>query len=142
VWRVLMSPVAAAHWLPNHEGWIDAPPAAFSAMTPLRFRSRLNRLPVNAEVCLLEARPGRARVQLRLGLFTFGARFAIAREPGMPGAARVGLVASFANEVPMVSGSLDRFAVRALASHLAEQTLAALAQQAEQEAARDERAND
>jgi hypothetical protein len=133
-----MSPAEAAHWLPNHEGWIDAPPPAFVPLCPLRFRSRMNRLPVNAEARLLEARPGRARVQLRLGLFAFEARFAIGREPGDGAASRVGLVASFANEVPVVSNSLDRFAVRSLASQLAEQTLAALAQHAEQvEAATD-----
>ena len=131
VWRVLMSPAAAAHWLPNHEGWIDAPPPVFVPLCPLRFRSRMNRLPVNAEARLLEARPGRARVQLRLGLFAFEARFAIGREAGDGGGSRVGLVASFANEVPVVSNSLDRFAVKRLASQLAEQTLAALAQQAE-----------
>jgi len=128
-----MSPAAAAQWLPNHEGWIDAPPAVFVLMSPLRFRSRLNRLPVNGEARLIEARPGRARVRLRLGLFALEARFAIGREPGAAGATRVGLVASFENEVPVVSNSLDRFAVKKLASQLAEQVLAALAKQAEQE---------
>ncbi len=124
---MLLRPVAAARWLPNHDGWIDAPPEAFSREDKLRFRSRLRRVPVVGEMRMLEMMPGRLRMSVRLGLFAFEARFSLCPEPDVAGATRIGLVLTIANEIAVVSGTLDRFAVRRLASELAEQTLAALA---------------
>jgi hypothetical protein len=132
VWRALLRPSASARWLPNHEGWIDAPPEAFTAENRLRFRSRLRRLPVTGELRVTEVTPGRVRAHLRLGLFAFDARFSLGPAPGVAGATRIGLVLTIANQISVVSGTLDRFAVRKLASELAEQTLAALASYAEE----------
>ena len=126
VWRVLSDPATAARWLPSFEGWISAPPLALTTLSSLRFRSRLHRVPVAAELRVLEVTPGRIRAQFRLGLFAFTARFSLVPEPGVEGATRIGLVVSITNQIAVVSGSLDRFAVRKLASELAEHTLAAI----------------
>jgi hypothetical protein len=96
-----------------------------------RFQSRLKGVPVSAELRVLEVGHGRLRASLRIGLLSFEARFAIGPEAGSDGHTRVGLVITLANELPVVSGSLDRFAVRQLASELAEQMLAALTAEAE-----------
>ena len=76
---------------------------------------------------MLEALPGRSlKSRMRLGLFAFDESFTLRREPGVDGVIRIGLALSLANQVAVVSGSLDRFAVRRLASEIAEQTLSAL----------------
>lgn len=124
-------PACAALWLPHHEGWVDAPPKSFELDRGLRFRSRLRRLPVSGELRVLEVSPGRVRLRLRIGLLAFEARFSVGAEPGARGAARIGLVLTLANQVALVGGSLDRFAVRRIASELAETTLAAIASVAE-----------
>jgi hypothetical protein len=129
VLRALTHSIALARWLPNHEGWIDGPPELVEEASHLRFRSRLNRIPVSAEARVLELRADLVRLRVRLGLFAFDARFAIRR--GSAQAARIGLAVSLAGEVPVVSGSLDRIAARKLASQLAEQMLAALVAEAE-----------
>jgi len=132
VWRALLCPSAAAHWLPCHEGWIDPPPEALAPHDALRFRARLGRLPVTGELRVLEVEAGRVRTHVRVGLFAFEARFSLRRESGIDRATRIGLVLTLANRVALVSGSLDRFAVRKLASELAEQALGALTRQAEE----------
>jgi hypothetical protein len=130
---VLRVPTCAALWLPHHEGWVDGPPKSFDPERSLRFRSRLRHLPVSGELRVLELTPGRVRLRLRIGLLAFDARFSVGAEPCVPGAARIGLVLTLANEVALVGGSLDRFAVRKLASEIAETTLAAIAAVAEDE---------
>jgi hypothetical protein len=122
---------AAARWLPGHSGWIEVPPAVFTSLSVGRFQSQLKGVPVSAEVHFREIGHGRARARLRIGLLSFEARFAVGPEAGTDGTTRIGLSISIANELPVVSGSLDRFAVRQLASGLAEQMLAALTQEAE-----------
>ncbi len=131
---MLRVPACAALWLPHHEGWVDAPPKAFELERGLRFRSRLRHLPVSGELRVLEVSPGRVRLRLRIGLLGFDARFSVGAEPGALGTARIGLVLTLANEVALVGGSLDRFAVRKIASEIAETTLAAIAAVAEDEA--------
>jgi hypothetical protein len=126
-----MRPETAAHWLPSFEGWVEPPPFACAPGCALRFRTRLRRLPARGELRVLEVTPGRVRLQLRLGLFGLDARVSLGPEPGVERATRIGLVITIANEVALVSGSLDRFEVRKLASAIAEQTLAQLASYAE-----------
>ena len=129
-----MSPASAASWLPNHEGWIEAPPQTFSEQSTLRFRSRLRGIPVTGELRLLAAAPGRVHAHVRLGLLSFDARFSLGAEPRTQDSTRIGLVLTLANQIAVVGGNLDRFAVRKLASELAEQTLAALTACAEESA--------
>ena len=132
VWRVLSDPVSAEHWLPAFEGWSSAPPSGLATLAALRFRSRLRHVPVAAEMRVLEITPGRVRAHFRLGLLRFDARFSLGPEPGIAGGTRIGLMVSIANEIALVSGSLDRFAVRRLVSELAENTLGALSAHAEE----------
>ena len=126
--------------MPNHEGWIDAPPEGFAVATALRFRSRLHRLPVTGELRVLELTHGRVRARLRFGLLSFEARFSLNADPQEEKAARIGLALTLPNQLAVVSGCLDRFAVRKLASELAEQTLAALTVYCEERELADPRA--
>ena len=126
VWHELVSPASAARWLPNHEGWTEAPSQRLSAQSALRFRSRLRGIPVPGELLLLASTPGRVHARVRIGLLSFDARFSVAAESHAAGSTRVGLLLTLANKIAVVGGSIDRFAVRRLASELAEQTLAAL----------------
>ena len=127
VWRALTDPTLVARWRPDFVAF--QPPAPASLGEPgclARFRCRLRGFPVVGELRVLRARQGAAlQTHVRLGLFAFDESFSLRREPGT-GTTRIGLVLSLGNQAALVSGSLDRFAVRRLASELAEQTLSAL----------------
>ncbi len=132
VWRVLSDPTAAAAWLPSFGGWIYEPRASLSARGELRFRSRLCGVPVQADVRVLEVKPGCVRGLVRFGLLACEVKFSLSPEPGVAGVTRIGLVLSVANRIALVGGTLDRFEVRRLASGLAEQVLGGLSAQAEE----------
>lgn len=132
MWRVLSDPAAAAAWLPSFGGWIYEPRASLSARGELRFRSRLCGVPVQADVRVLEVKPGCLRGLVRFGLLACEAKFSFSPEPGVAGVTRIGLVLSIENRIALVGGTLDRFEVRRLASGLAEQVLGGLSAQAEE----------
>jgi hypothetical protein len=128
VWRALTDPALVARWRPEFAGWRTPAPASLGEPGCVaRFRCRLRGFPVVGELRVLGAREGASlRTRVRLGLFNFEESLSLQREPGVAGTTRIGLVLSLANQAPLVSGSLDRFGVRRLASELAERTLSAL----------------
>lgn len=127
VWLALSDPALIAQWRPGFAGWIGALPETLAAPTTLRFRSRLRDVPVVAEQRVIELRRGvRMQSRVRYGLFGFEETFTLGEDEGAAGGVRIGLALSLANRVSVVSGSLDRFAVRRIASEIAEQTLGAL----------------
>jgi hypothetical protein len=127
VWRALTDPALIARWRPGFAGWIGAAPGAIAGPTTLRFRSLLRDVPIVAMQRVLELQRGvRVKSRMRYGLFAFDESFSLRREDGVPGATRVGLALSLANQVALVSGVLDRFTARRIASEIAEQTLTAL----------------
>jgi hypothetical protein len=126
-WRVLSDPAWIARWRPAFAGWIGVAPGALAESAALRFRARLRGVPVVAEQRVLALRRGaRIESRVRYGLFGFDETITLNREGVAESATRIGLAVGLANQVGVVSGSLDRVTVRRVASELVEQTLASL----------------
>jgi hypothetical protein len=93
----------------------------------VKWKCRIRDLPIVLHETPLEVVRGeQLRSRLRLGLFRFEESFTLAPTPGEPGRTRVGLHLYVANEMPVVGGTLDRFAVRRLATELGGTHLQAL----------------
>ncbi|MDH3686466.1 MAG: hypothetical protein OEP95_09575, partial [Myxococcales bacterium] len=93
----------------------------------VRRQCRVHDLPIVLHETPLEVVPGKQlRSRLRLGLFRFEESFTLAPSPGEPERTRVGLHVYVPNEMPIVGGTLDRFAVRRLATELGGTHLQAL----------------
>ena len=87
----------------------------------------MRELPLLLHETLLEVVAGeRLQARIRHGLFRYEASFTLAPLGGEPPRTRVGLQIQVANELPLVGGTLDRFAVRRLATELAATQLMAL----------------
>jgi hypothetical protein len=124
VWSALADPVELATWRPGLRA-VDGTGRWPSGGATLLFRTRLHGIPLAVRETSLEAVPGeRLHVRLRVGLFHCDATFSLAALGGER--TRVGLQLQVVNELPVVGGTLDRFAVRRLATELAATQLMAL----------------
>jgi hypothetical protein len=127
VWRALVDPGQAQRWRPGPLELLGADDDYPAPGRSVRWRFRLRRLPVVVSETVLVSELGeRLELRLRIGLFRFDAVFTLAEAPGSRVATRVGLTIAARNQVPLVGGVLDRFAVRRLATELAAAHLEAL----------------
>lgn len=127
IWTALVDPKEVVHWRPGSVS--ESPPnhAYPSVGEAVRWQCRVHDLPIILHETPLEVVPGKQlRSRLRLGLFRFEESFTLAPSPGEPGRTRVGLHVYVPNEMPIVGGTLDRFAVRRLATELGGTHLQAL----------------
>lgn len=127
VWAALADPTEIVHWRPGLVeplGGADRYPRAGETV---RWRCRVRELPIELRETPLEVVAGeRLSSRIRLGLFRFEASFTLAPLTADPLRTRVGLQIQVANELPVVGGTLDRFAARRLATELAATELMAL----------------
>lgn len=130
VWRRLVEPAERAGWLPGACAAAEADGGWPRPGAVLRVPVRVRALPVELRERVLEAVPGRRlRSEVRLGLHRFEACFTLAL--GGDGRTRLGLRVVTGSEIPLVGGSLDRFAVRRRAAELAAAWLTALRERCE-----------
>jgi uncharacterized protein YndB with AHSA1/START domain len=127
IWTALVDPEEVVHWRPGAVASAD-PAAPYPRVgQPVKWKCRIRDLPIVLHETPLEVVRGeQLRSRLRLGLFRFEESFTLAPTPGEPGRTRVGLHVYVANEMPVVGGTLDRFAVRRLATELGGTHLQAL----------------
>lgn len=127
IWTALVDPKEVVHWRPGAVPNTD-PGAPYPEVgQPVRWSCRVRELPIVLHETPLEVVRGtQLRSRLRLGLFRFEEAFTLASTPGQPGRTRVGLHVCVPNEMPVVGGTLDRFAVRRLATELGGTHLQAL----------------
>ncbi len=125
VWAALSDPEQIGRWRPGivreeaQRGRFPDPGAE------LRYRCRLQGLPVALRIVAREAMAGeRLRTELRLGLFRCEEGFRIQAIDGSR--TRVGLKIRTPSEMALVGESLDRFAVRRFATDLASVQLQAI----------------
>lgn len=124
VWAALADPAALAAARPGLRT-AEATSRWPAPGATLVSRARLHGIPVSVRETSVEAAAGeRLHVRLRVGLFRCDATFSLAVLGA--GRTRVALQLQAANELPVVGGILDRFAVRRLATELAATRLAAL----------------
>jgi uncharacterized protein YndB with AHSA1/START domain len=127
VWRALTDPAEIARWRPGVEAALGAQDPLPAAGRQLRFRCRLQGVPVTFEETALEVAPDeRLRCEVRFGLFRCEETFTLAAADPDGGHTRVSLRISAPSETHLIGASLDRFAVRRFATELAGTCLRAL----------------
>jgi uncharacterized protein YndB with AHSA1/START domain len=127
VWSALTDPAQIARWRPGVETALPGAEASPAVGRRLRFRCRLQGVPVTLEESALEIAPGeRLRSEVRFGLFRCEETFSLAAADPDGGHTRVSLRISAPSETPLLGASLDRFAVRRFATELAGTCLRAL----------------
>jgi hypothetical protein len=127
VWAALAEPAEAVRWRPGLLGLLEGGSLYPRAGSTVHWRCRVRELPLLLHETLLEVVTGeRLAARIRHGLFRYEASFTLAPLGGEPPRTRVGLQIQVANELPLVGGTLDRFAVRRLATELAATQLMAL----------------
>jgi uncharacterized protein YndB with AHSA1/START domain len=127
VWAALSDPAQVVHWRPGLLAPLEGAEGYPRAGATVRWRCRVRELPIVLRETPLEVVAGeRLSARIRLGLFHFEASFTLAPLAADPPRTRVGLQIQVANELPVVGGTLDRFAARRLATELAATELMAL----------------
>jgi uncharacterized protein YndB with AHSA1/START domain len=127
VWSALTDPEQIVRWRPGVETSLAAAEAHPAAGRRLRFRCRLQGVPVTLEETALEVVPEeRLRSEVRFGLFRCEEIFLLAPADPDGGHTRVSLRITTPSETPLLGASLDRFAVRRFATDLAGTCLRAL----------------
>jgi len=130
VWEALTETQQLRHWRPGVEAELGAARGGGDRLEPhrtLRFRCRLHDLPVVlAERPLAMLPPTRLRSALSLGLFHFEETFTLASVDPDGRRTRLRIKIATQSEMPLLGGSLNRFAVRRFSTQLAATTLAAL----------------
>jgi uncharacterized protein YndB with AHSA1/START domain len=127
VWSALTDPGEIARWRPGVEGTLGAADPLPAVGRQLRFRCRLQGVPVTLEETALEVSPSeRLRSDVRFGLFHCEETFSLAAADPDGGHTRVSLRISAPSETHLMGASLDRFAVRRFATELAGTCLRAL----------------
>jgi uncharacterized protein YndB with AHSA1/START domain len=127
VWSALTDPEQIVRWRPGVEASLAAAEAQPAAGRRLRFRCRLQGVPITLEESVLEAAPEeRLRSEVRFGLFRCEESFLLAPADPDGGHTRVSLRITAPSETPLLGASLDRFGVRRFATDLAGTCLRAL----------------
>ncbi|MCP3985350.1 MAG: SRPBCC family protein [bacterium] len=127
VWEALSDPQQIANWRPG----VIAPrtPEASYPTAGRRFRwsCRLHELPVElVETPVQVQPPSRLESDVALGLFHFSQTFTLSRSSENRPGTRLVMHVATDNQMPLVGGCLDRFAVRRFATDLASTYLQAV----------------
>jgi uncharacterized protein YndB with AHSA1/START domain len=126
VWGALTDPVQVPRWRPGHVCALDPLDGYPQPGARMRWRVNLHELPVVLEDVPLDVVPEeRLRSAQALGLFRFEETFTL-QATGDPEQTRLGIRVSAANEMPLVGGALDRFAVRRFVTDVASSHLQAV----------------
>ena len=127
VWAALSDPRQIAHWRP---GVVAArtPDASYpTAGRRFRWMCRLHELPVELiETPIHVEPPSRLESDVALGLFHFSQTFTLTRSAENRRGTRLVMHVATDNQMPLVGGCLDRFAVRRFATDLASTYLQAI----------------
>jgi hypothetical protein len=127
VWSALAEAAEAVHWRPGLVALLPGSEHYPRAGVPVRWSCRVRELPLLLHETPLEVVAGeRLQARVRLGLFHYETSFTLSPLVGESPRTRVGLQIQVPNELPVVGGTLDRFAVRRLATELAATELMAL----------------
>lgn len=127
VWAAIVEPEQVIHWRPGVTGLLGNAEREPTPGRRLRLRCMVRDVPVAVEEQTLEAMSGEwLRSELRFGLFRCEETFTLSAADPDGNHTRVSLRLATPSEMPLLGGSLDRFAVRRFATHLAANSLAAL----------------
>lgn len=127
VWRALTDPAEVSGWDASVVAPIDVPPDYPKPGQHVRWRARMSGLPIvlhdhPIEVSMCE----RLRSRIAMGLFRFDETYTLMDVPGDAARTRLMMKVVASNEIPVVGGALDRFAVRQQATELVSAALRAI----------------
>lgn len=127
VWRAITEPAQVAAWDAGIVAPIDVPLDYPKPGQHVRWRARMNGVPIVLHDRPIEVVGGeRLRSSIAMGLFRFDETYTLADDPSGPQRTRITMKVVTSNEIPVVDGALDRFAVRQHAIELVSATLRAL----------------
>jgi len=120
VWRALCDPAQVIRWRPGVSEALDPASGYPSPGQRMRWRCLLHDIPVVLEDTPRTVERGRRlESALALGLFRFEETFTLAQAEGAPERTRLTIKIAANSQMPVVGGTLDRFAVRRFAADLA-----------------------
>jgi hypothetical protein len=118
VWRAVAEPEQAAHWRPGVTELLSGAGLPLATDRAAEFRCQLHDLPVVLHERIVGfSEKERLESELKLGLFRFRETFVLSDSAQSRTRLAIKIVAD--SEMPVVGGSLDRFAVRRFATDLA-----------------------
>jgi hypothetical protein len=118
VWRAVAEPEQAAHWRPGVTALLSDANAPLTRERVAEFRCQLHDLPVVLHERIIDfSKTERLESEVKLGLFHFRETFVLS--DSTPRRTRLAIKIVTDSEMPVVGGSLDRFAVRRFATDLA-----------------------
>jgi len=127
VWHAIIDPQQVIRWDEPMLALLEPAKAYPRVGQHVRWRYHLGTIPVVYHERLVEVVPGqRLRSTVAMGLFRFQQTWSLVDDPGDPQRTRLGLRLTAANVIPVVSGLIDRFAVRRLSAEYADTKLQAL----------------
>lgn len=119
VWRALTDPAQVAAWDASVIAPIDVPPDYPKPGQQVRWRARMNGLPIILHDHPIEVSVNeRLRSSIAMGLFRFDETYTLVDDLLGGGRTRLMMKVVISNEIAVVGGSLDRFAVRQQATAL------------------------
>ena len=124
VWRALTDPAEILRWDEDALGLLETAGGHPEVGREIRWRYRIGSGMTVLRERPLEVLPGeRLRSELATSLLRMEQVYTLAEDAVDPGRTRLGLRLVVSNVVPVVGGSLDRFAVRRLAARLVDRRL-------------------
>ncbi len=127
VWRALTVPAEVAGWDASVVAPIDVPPDYPKPGQHVRWRARMSGLPIVLHDHPIEVSVGeRLRSRIAMGLFRFDETYTLMDDPADAERTRLMMKVVASNEIPVVGGALDRFAVRQQATELVSASLRAI----------------
>ena len=127
VWRALTVPAEVVGWDASLVAPIDVPPDYPKPGQYVRWRTRMNDVPIILHDRPIEVSVGeRLRSHIALGLFRFDETYTLVDDPFEVGGTRLTMKIVASNEIPVVGGAIDRFAVREQSTRLVSGALRAI----------------
>ena len=127
VWHAIIDPKQVIRWDEPRHALLEPVTAYPRVGQHVRWRYHLGAVPVVYHERTVEVVPEqRLRSTIAMGLFRFQQTWSLVDESGDPQRTRLGLRLTAANVIPVMSGLLDRFAVRHLSAEYVDTKLRAL----------------
>jgi len=127
VWHAIIDPKQVIRWDEPMRALLEPAKAYPHVGQHVRWRYHLGAIPVVYHERTIEVIPEqRLRSTIAMGLFRFQQTWSLVDESGDPQRTWLGLRLTAANAIPVVSGLVDRFAVRRLSAEYVDTKLHAL----------------
>ena len=127
IWRALTTPSELIRWDDQLVALLDPAPDYPQLGQKVRWRYRIGSVPIVVHQTIQEVQPGeRLQSAISRGVCCFGETYTLADEVTLPDRTRLSLKIVASNSLPVVGGSMDRFAIRRLFAEMIDSRLRAV----------------